>query len=165
MPRALLMWTVDYHGCWQAPAFGPAFGVNRGDTWLTAVYSRWYTKLPRQPLCDQLDPNPHPHLAMVLKTPTYLNSHYAAQNRKEMGAAISKNSCELDSTQFKAVLDVYDQSWHKHKMSSLFVPNPDTMIAKLKARKNQIGKVHIQEEGLGECCEYLNELMGRLPGM
>jgi len=22
------------HGCWQAPAFGPAFGVNRGDTWL-----------------------------------------------------------------------------------------------------------------------------------
>ena len=33
--RLSLVWTVDYHGCWQAPAFGPAFGPTFGpDTWL-----------------------------------------------------------------------------------------------------------------------------------
>ncbi len=96
---------------------------------------------------------------MALKTPNYINVHYAVQNREEMGAAISKNSCELDSAQFKAVLDVYDQSW-----LSLPVPKkPDTMIAKLKARKKKAGEARVQEDGLGECCEYLNELMGRLP--
>ena len=117
------------------------------------------TKLPHQPLCDQLDPNPNPDSAMALKTPNYINVHYAVQNREEMGAAISKNSCELDSAQFKAVLDVYDQSW-----LSLPVPKkPDTMIAKLKARKKKAGEARVQEDGLGECCEYLNELMGRLP--
>ena len=98
---------------------------------------------------------------MALKTPNDINSHYSTQNRKEMAAAISKNPCKLDSAQFKAVLDVYDQSWHK--MPSLPVPKPDTMIAKLKARKNRRGKARVQEGGLGECCEYLNELMGRLP--
>ena len=98
---------------------------------------------------------------MVLKTPTYINGHYAAQNREEMAAALSKNSCGLGSAQFKEVLDVYDQSWHK--MPSWVVPKPDTMIAKLLARKNKTGEARVQEDGLGECCEYLNGLMGRLP--
>ena len=100
---------------------------------------------------------------MALKTPSYITGHYAAQNREEMGAAISKNSCKLDSAQFKAVLDVYDQSWHK--MPSLPIRKPDTMIATLKAQKNKKDKARVQEDGLGECCEYLNELMGRLPSM
>jgi hypothetical protein len=99
---------------------------------------------------------------MVLQTPTYINGHYAAQNRDEMGAAISKNSCELDSAQFKEVLDVYDKSWHYTDMQ-LLVPKPDTMIAKLKARKNKTGGARVPEDGLGECCEYLNRLMGLLP--
>ena len=90
---------------------------------------------------------------MALETPSY-------KNREEMGAAISKNSRELNRTQFQTVLDVYDQSW---KMSLLPVPKPDTMIVKLKARKNKKGEARVQEDGLGKCCEYLNELMGRLP--
>ena len=94
---------------------------------------------------------------MELKTPNYIN---ADQNREEMGAAISKNSRELDSTQFQTVLDGYDRSWYN--MVSLSVPKPDTMIAKLKARKNKTGKGRVQEDGLGECCKYLNELMGLL---
>ena len=94
---------------------------------------------------------------MALKTPNYLNPHYAAQNREEMGAAIFKNTCELDSAQFNAVLDVYDQSWHK--IPSLPISKPDTMIAKLKARKNKTGKARVQEDGLDECCKYLNKLM------
>jgi len=116
---------------------------------------------------------------MELKTPTYINGHYAAQNREEMGVALSKNSCELDSAQFEEVLDVYDQGWHT--MPSWVVPKPDKMIAKLLARKDKKGRARVQdktdgarvqdktdgarvqEDGIGECCKYLNELMGQLP--
>jgi len=101
---------------------------------------------------------------MELKTPNYIIGHYAAQNREEieeMGAAITRNLCKLDSTQFEAVLDVYDQSWYERP--ELHVPKPATMIAKLEARKNKTGKASVQEDGLGECCEYLNELMGQFP--
>ena len=91
---------------------------------------------------------------MALETPSY-------KNREEMGAAISKNSSKLNSEQFQLVLDGYDQSWYS--MDSLSVPKPDTMIAKLKARKKKTGEARVQEDGLGECCGYLNELMELLP--
>ena len=74
--------------------------------------------------------------------------------------AISKNSSKLDSEKFQRVLDGYDPSWRMRESScgldSLSVPKPDTMITRLKKKT---GEARVQEDGLGECCGYLNELM------
>ena len=75
--------------------------------------------------------------------------------------AISKNSSKLDSEKFQLVLDGYDRSWYS--MDSFSVPKPDAMIARLEARKKKTGEARVQDDGLGECCEYLNELMKLLP--
>ena len=108
------------------------------------------------------------------------NNHYATQNRKELGVAISKNLDELDAQQFGEMLDLYDKDqWTS--LSSITVPEPKKMInefKKLKSSKKRrrsktnknksAGKetaevVEASAAAQSACCDFLNELIELLP--
>ena len=85
-----------------------------------------------------------------------IHGHYTAQNREEVGAAISKYTSQLNAEQFGKTLDVYDKDKkHLEMLSSVTVLEPLKMIEKLKAQK--------KNAGLRECCDFLNTLIGKLP--
>ena len=110
-----------------------------------------------------LTPN-HPNPAMEQNLPNYIYGHYAAQNREEMGAAISKHVRDLDATDFGEMLNVYDKIWDGFSPISVPkpVPKPLEMIKKLEARKAQekaTEKEKALEEGRSECCDFLNTLL------
>ena len=86
----------------------------------------------------------------------YNHGHYAAQNREEMGEAISRHSDKLDARQFGEMLDLYDkEKWLS--LPSTVVSEPLEMIKKLQARRDK--KENTTETGLRECCDFLNNLI------
>jgi len=98
---------------------------------------------------------------MEQNTQDYDLGHYAAQNREEMGAAISRRSTELDAKQFGEKLDVYDKD-HELLLSSIAVTTPVKMLKKLAAQKKKRDKTTEKEAGLRECCGFLNDLIEQL---
>ena len=102
---------------------------------------------------------------MMQDAPNYHHDHYAAQNRKEMGAAISKHLMTLNAQEFAKMLDMYDKDY-LHPLSSIAVPEPVEMIKKLIPQKKRTDETEeTTAAALRECCGFLNTLIKLLPCM
>lgn len=107
-----------------------------------------------------LDPITCANPAMEEDPQNNTHGHYAPQNRDEMGVAMSKYERQLDAEGFGEILDAYDNKMHLHVLSSIKVPKPVEMLDKLEIQNKKS-----PEEGLSECCEFLNHLVTLLPSM
>jgi hypothetical protein len=95
--------------------------------------------------------------------PNYKPPHYAAQNREELGKALSRDTLELSAEKFHERLDQYDHiNWCQ--LNKPDVPKPNiTSQKQTTAEKQKEEKVDMPIATQREFCDYLNRVISLLP--